>query len=177
MALRPSSDQTATYRVDELRAFIDTPGVEQRYLEHWRSFASSPLGITGFNWAAACFGLNWCFYRKLYGTGVVLLAVEFLFSASAGVVVLVTLGEPVLSQYEFAIGILGMVPARVALGALADSIYFRRACAVIAKANAVECDPERRREAIKDQGGISEVGLGAGIALSIASNFLVRFLL
>lgn len=177
MALRPSSDQTGSYRVDELRAFIDTPSVEKRYLDHWRRFASSPLGITGFNWAAACFGLNWCFYRKLFRTGVVLVAVEFLLSASAGVVVLITLGERLLSQYEFAIGILGMVPARVALGALADSIYFRRACAVVAKANAAEPDPDLRREAIKSRGGVSEIGLGVGIALSVASNFLVRYLL
>ena len=177
MALRPSSDQTASYRIDELRAFIDTPGVEQRYLEYWSRFASSPLGITGFNWAAACFGLNWCFYRKLFGTGVALVAIEFVLSASAAMVVLIALGESVLSHYEFAIGILGMIPARIALGALADTIYFRRACAVVAKANADEPDPDRRREAIKSQGGISEVALGVGIALSIASHVLVRILL
>ena len=64
-------DKTADidHQVSPYEAFAQ----EEYYMKAWQPLLGATNGGRRFNWAAAFFGLIWCFYRKMYGTGLLLI--------------------------------------------------------------------------------------------------------
>lgn len=167
-----SDEQYPLYAESDLRAFIGEgdPDVQHHYIESWKRFSRRPLGIVGFNWAATCFGLNWCFFRKMYLVGAVLVLTEFAAGVMLVIAVLLVSGDQVFERYEVLLTYAGLIPVRFTFGLLADSVYFRRACRAIDRVSGGREDGQTLNE-IERRGGTSGIGLAVGLGISAASVF------
>jgi len=120
------------------------------YLAYWhRQRAGKPNGIAfGWVWGAFLAPTVWCFYRKLWLYGVLLLlvpmAIALLIPALAGK---------------------GSGGFAIAAGGLAKYLYVDQAGKAAAKADLLGLAGDARRDFLKRAGGVSWVGLGLGLAL------------
>jgi hypothetical protein len=158
--------QVAAYEV-----FVDQ---DEYYMKAWLPLLSATNGGRQFNWAAALFGMIWCFYRKMYGTGLLLIVGASVIMLVVSVVVMILLPDIDIEGKAFTLTTTGVVllAIRVPLGFLANRIYFRKATRVIKKARIKDLSMNELLEYLRDRGGTSGIGLGVAIAISVAARFL-----
>lgn len=165
-------------RTAELRAYAGEPrgtwgdgSTKDYYLRKWRRILEGRSSWAGFNWAAGFFGINWCFWRRLYLTGVLLVVAEFAASFFVGVAVVIGMGIRTPSHPALvASGYLSLLAVRIVFGALANRLYLRRATRAVAKARTREPDADARLALLRERGGTSGWGLAVSLAFSVATN-------
>ena len=109
-----SPDDSAGVREEDLRAFVGDEA--DHYLERWQPLLDGGGGFVGFNWPAFFFNWFWFLYRKMYWTGVALIALLIVINGFVGGV-------------QFGLSLL----FSVLLGLLANQLYYRKAKRVITK--------------------------------------------
>ena len=124
--------------VEDERAVYGAFAQEDYYLEAWQPLLSNTKGGLKFNLAAAFFGMNWCFYRKLYGLGLLLLVCVTIIVLIGGVIVLIL--NPGLDAesmaFTWTLTGVALLAVRVPFGFIANRVYLRKATGVVAKAKA-----------------------------------------
>ena len=123
------------------------------------------------------FGSNWCFWRKWFRVGALLLVLEIVLSIGAAIVLVAILGIEDVESPAFA-----LVPfvilfcfIRVPIGFWANRFYLRMAAKEVALARARAGDVDEVASFLARRGGTSSLGLAAGLAISVALRFLDGF--
>lgn len=157
---------------DDRRAVYGAFAQEDFYLEVWQPALSGAKSGYKFNLAAAVFGMTWCFYRKMYGVGLILLTSEFIVGIVIGISIYVVNPEANLESQGFSLAMTGvtLLAIRVPFGFLANRLYFRKATAEIETATSEGQSQEQLLAIVRRRGGTS----GFGIAVAVAINFVVR---
>ena len=162
-------------QTSELLAYTDESGetygdgsLRDYYVPKWRPILEGRSSWAGFNWAAWFCGLIWCFWRRLYFTGLALFVAEFSASFLLVLVVLVGTGtqdpaDPALA----AAGWVGPIAVRFVFGALANRVYFRRTIKAIATIRTLEPDRNSRLALLRKKGGPSGWGLAFGLLFRV----------
>ena len=156
----------------ELKAFSG----DDYYLEKWQGLQLGRSKFAGFNLFAAVFGAYWCFFRKMYGLGCILLLSEFLL-----VVIITILYAVVTGDYTFespstqAAGYVGtLVITRVTLGFWANIAYFKKAVKVISKADSLNVSNDMYLNIIKSAGGINFPAMFVPMVIYAAMRVLMQ---
>lgn len=159
---------------DEIRAFAGEgpAGYERYYLARLGRIRDGKA--PGFNGAAFLFGTNWCFWRKLYLIGSLLLVAEFAASVALGFVLFMVAGPEFVESPAFGpLALLGpSILVRVPFGFVANGHYLRRAAKEAHQARQTGAKPETVLVALEGRGGTS----GFGLALALAISFAIRML-
>lgn len=167
-----TTDKTADidHPVSPYEAFAQ----DEYYMEAWQPFLSATNGGRRFNWAAALLGMYWCFYRKMYGTGLLLLVGTVVIVLAVSVVTMILLPDMDIEGLAFTwiATSITFFAIRVPLGFLANRIYFRKATRVIKKARIKELSLDELLEHLRDRGGTSVIGLIVAIAINLAARLL-----
>lgn len=122
----------------------------------------------GFNWAAALFGSNWCFWRKLYGLAFTILVAELVTTLLLAAIVVEASSEtPDLATVSTA-GWIALLPVRLLLGRYANTLYLSRAIQAVAEARSEIADSARQQEYMAERGGTSWLVLGIALAVQVA---------
>ena len=139
--------------ITELHAFAD----DDYYVDKWIGLQQNKSKFVGFNAFAALFGPVWCFFRKLYVLGVVILFLELLLP-----MVFILSYEfitdsriPNKPAFEMTGYLVTLLLTRLSLGLTANIVYFKKAVKVISKANAINATNEIYLDIIKSSGGIN----------------------
>jgi hypothetical protein len=158
------------HQVSAYEAFVQ----DEYYMKVLQPLLSATNGGRRFNWAAALFGMTWCFYRKMYGTGLLLLVGTSVIAFVFGVVSMILLPDMDVEGQAFTWTFIGVwvLAVRVPFGFLANRIYFRKATRVIKKARIKDLSLDELLGHLRDRGGTSFIGLGVAIAISVASRTL-----
>jgi len=145
---------------EELNAFALGKGytdeaTESYYLPNWTQILQGTSRFSSFNWAAALFGLSWCFWRKLYLAGLFVLAAYLLVSFLLFHLFLAINPEQnprsVLLVTDVAWAALLVV--QVALGVAANRLYLRHAIATINKLRQTVPDRSEFLQRLRKKGG------------------------
>jgi len=174
----PQSPVGAVPSRDELLAFADEraelrfDGTRQDYyVSRWLKVLSSEANGAGFNRAAALLGTVWCFWRKLYALGAIVLIAEILLPVIGTLLLIAVLGiqdsgqAPLRASYW-----LCFVLIRLTLGARANRLYLHRALLTIRSVQHATADPEIRIQKLRSRGGMT----GTGLAVALLLSFLVH---
>ncbi len=166
-------DKTADtdHQVSPYEAFAQ----DEYYTKAWQPLLSATNGGVRFNWAAALLGMTWCFYRKMYATGLLLVVGAGVIMIVFGVVVKILIPEMDIEGQAFTSTaiLVWWFAIRVPFGFLANRIYFRKATRVIKKARIKDLSPDELSGHLRDRGGISVIGLGVAIAIGAAVRLLI----
>jgi hypothetical protein len=156
----------------ELKAFSD----DDYYLEKWRGLQQDRSKFAGFNLFAALFGPVWCFYRKMYVLGSVILLAELLLPIIIGIsYTVITHGHIINTPPAQMAGYFGTwIITRVGLGFLANIAYFRKAVKVIARANSLNVPNDIYLNIIRSAGGINFPAIFIPIAIYMAIRILTQ---
>lgn len=156
----------------ELRAFSD----DDYYLEKWQGLQEGRSKFAGFNLYAVVFGTGWCFYRKMYLLGSVLLLAEYLLPVVVGVLYAVVTGDHISHSPSTRVaGVIGsLLVIRVGLGFFANIAYFKKAVKVVAKSDALNVSNDIYLSTIKSAGGISFPAILIPIAIYLAMRILTQ---
>ena len=156
------------------------------YWIRWQPSIEGTQGSLGFNLCALLFGICWCFYRKLYVVGLILIAVESVvvlsLSVSLGIFLVligvVTAEAPLGTSHTtlsgVLVGVVAFLLVYLPFGLFANRLLFNRARKEIGKIDASGISGEARNAIIKARGGVSIPGLILGIILSMAVNFAMK---
>jgi hypothetical protein len=137
------------------------------YVPRWVEALASQAPHAGFNWAAALFGSNWCFWRKLYGLALMILVAELL--TSVLLVLIFVQGsalDPELATVN-AVSWAALVPVRALLGRYANTLYLSKAIQTVGLARLAHHDALEQRQAIAQRGGTSWLVLGVALAVQL----------
>jgi hypothetical protein len=147
---------------------------EPYYMRKWRTLLDTGEGELSFNWSAGCFGLTWCFYRKMYVAGLALLGLTFLAAITLGVILALAGDAKDLSDKATAqvLEIATVVTVRIPFGFVANKLYFRKAMRVIGKFRVTGVDGEELLARLRKAGGTS----GGGLAIALVLNTAIRLL-
>ena len=138
------------------------------YVPRWAEALSNDASHAGFNWAAALFGSNWCFWRKLYGLALTILAAEMVTTLLLALIVVQGLGlEPELGTLN-AVGWAALIPIRALLGYHANTLYLSKAIRTVAAARGQHADATLQRQLVAERGGTSWLVLGIVLAVQLA---------
>jgi hypothetical protein len=139
------------------------------YMTKWIPLLEGRSSWAGYNWAACVFGTNWCFWRRLYVFGVLIAVAEVSagFLVALAIVVATRTQDPPDPRLTLS-GWAGLVVVRLAFGALANRIYFRRATKAIKRARTQALDAESHLSFLRRRGGTSGWGLAIAVLLSLA---------
>ncbi len=143
------------------------------YPATWRGGSPKRLPRPSFNLFACVFGGTWCFFRKLYGLGLVIILLE---AALAWGLVVARRHDMLSGIYPLALVYFAclLIAIRLPLGFAANSLYFRKARDTIAQLRAGISDEQALQAALRKRGGISVGGAIAGIVLHLALDALSR---
>ncbi len=140
------------------------------YLNAWRSLIDGKGGMAGFNLCAAVFGMPWCFFRRMYATGIVVLAAEalimFLLALLLGPTQHAAAPSAVALMWGYMLMVIVLV--RIPIGMLANILYYRKATGAVRKFDASGLAREQLLQQLKNRGGISMVGGLLGVAITFA---------
>ena len=131
------------------------------YVQRWEPLMRRTPGSVGFNVWAFFFSTEWCFLRKLYVAGLIMLAADLLFPiAFAFNVGLALVVFNVPDQYEpkgvtlsVLLAVATYVMVHIPFGLYANRLLFNRARAEIKRVDALELSDADRDIAIRKRGG------------------------
>jgi len=152
----------------ELRAFVGRAA--RYYLVKWRTLRDGGGQTADFNWAAFLFPVYWLLFRKMYAEAAVFLALCFGLSITASVLLVESSG------YAQAVALMAYLlsnASALALGAVANSLYYRKARRTIAQVRANEHDPNRSCELIGRWGGSNVIAAAIPIVFAVCVNFVL----
>ena len=167
----------------ELLAYADESGEAwddgsplDYYLRKWRPILEGRSSWAGFNWASFCFGLHWCFWRKLYFVGFIVLAAEFFAGLLFALPIIVGTGttDPT-NPALIASGYLALLPTRLLLGIFSNRLYLRRANYAIQSARARESDLKTRVALLRRNGGTNSWAPAISLLLRFIINTWALF--
>lgn len=143
------------------------------YPAAWRGGSPKRLPRPSFNLFACVFGGTWCFFRKLYGLGLVVILLE---AALAWGLVAARRHGMLSDTYPLALVYFAclLIAIRLPLSFAANTLYFRQARDAIAQLRARFSDEQTLLAALRKRGGISVGGAIAGIVLHFALDALSR---
>lgn len=125
------------------------------YVPLWVAALSTGAPTAGINWAAALFGANWCFWRKLYGLAVVILVAELVTSLLLTMIFVRGFGlEPDLATVN-SIALLALLPVRALLARYANTLYLSKAIQSVAQARLQHATLEEQHALLLERGGTS----------------------
>ncbi len=165
-----------------LAATYDAYAQDPYYLNAWGPKLGTSTTGRRFNWPAAIFGMTWCFYRKMYGVGLLLVVAFFALTFVLGLLMGFALAVFVPSldggthELSILLSVATLLIVRVSFGFLANSIYFRKASRAIQDAAADGVTAEELPNHLAQAGGTSDIGLILGLASGLALNLLARLL-
>lgn len=135
----------------------------------WRKLIRGESADTSFNLWAFLLGMIWCFHRKLYLLGIMVLIAEVAVSVLTGVVAVLLVGSDAeLNSLRLWNILTTFLCIRTPLGIFANRRYFGKATSTIVSAvNGGGTDGEIR-QFIGASGGTSAAGTIVAIAISIA---------
>ena len=156
----------------ELKAFSG----DDYYLEKWQGLQQGRSKFAGFNLFAAVFGAYWCFFRKMYGLGCVLLLSEFLLAVIIGISYAVVTGDHTFksSSTQAAEYVGTLIITRVGLGFWANIAYFKKAVKVISKADSLNVSNDMYLNIIKSAGGINFPAMFVPMVIYVAMRVLMQ---
>ncbi len=161
---------------EELNAFAVGKGYtdeakENYYLSHWTHILDGASRFSSFNWAAALFGLSWCFWRKLYLVGAAVLAaylfVSFFLAHLFRAINPAQDPRAVLLVTDVAWA--GLLVVQIALGVAANGLYLRRGLATINKLRETVPDRSAYLERLRKKGGTSFLAFLVGVMILAAA--------
>ncbi len=157
---------------EELNAFALGKGytdqaTENYYPPHWTQILEGASRFSSFNWAAALFGLSWCFWRKLYPAGLIVLAAYLLVSFLLSHLFLAVnpAQDPRSVLLVTDVAWAALLPVQVVLGLFANRLYFRHALATIKKVRETVPDRSAYLERLRKKGGTSFLMFLIGVML------------
>lgn len=141
------------------------------YLDVWQPQLKGADAERTFNWAAMIFGMTWCFYRKMYGVGLLMLPAAFLAALGAALIAMLVIPgfDPRQRSGIIAVTIVAMAAIRIPLAMLANQLYYRKATKQIEQLAAPGLRNGPWLEHLRTRGGTSIVG----VVLAVAINLLV----
>ena len=171
-SLRPplSTQDLRSFAGEPARVGLLRPAAEY-YVPRWSAALSHGAPHAGFNWAAAFFGSNWCFWRKLYGLGLVILAAELVTSVLLALILVEATGTTPEPGALGATGWAALLPVRALLGRYANTLYLSRAIESVAAAREEHATPEEQQALIANLGGTSWLVLGIALGLQLLLTF------
>ena len=167
------SDVPTCLSRDEIHAFAGEGwgGYERYYVGRLERLAEG--GAAGFNGAAFLFGTNWCFWRKLYRVGLLLLLVELVVGLAVAVALVTIMGDEVIESSAVTLWtFVVFLAVRVPFGFIANDQYLKRAASAAEQARVESADSEAVLQTLARRGGTSLLGLAMGLALSVAVRVL-----
>jgi len=161
--------------MQDLRSFAGEPayagplrGAVDYYVPRWVEALSNGDSLADFNWAAALFGSNWCFWRKLYGLAFTILIAELVTSLLLALILLQGLEiEPEPGALNL-IGWAALIPVRGMLGRHANTLYLSKAIQAVADARLQHADANQQQQLVVARGGTSWLVLGIVLAAQLA---------
>jgi hypothetical protein len=168
----PQSPVTA----EELNAFALGKGytdqaTENYYPPNWAQILDGTSRYSSFNWAAALLGLSWCFWRKLYWTGLFVLAAYLLVSFLLSHLFLAVNKEQdprsllLVTDVPWA----ALLVVQGALGVFANRLYLRQALATINKVREEGPDRSDYLQRLRKKGGTHFLSFLIGVILLAAA--------
>ena len=160
----------------ELAAFAHEPRggppAERYYTKRWARALRRGARIAGFNWAAFLFDWQWCFWRKLYLLGILVLSAQF---------VAPLLGELLIhgtGDLDFTlVGVfVSLFLVQLPFGLFANRLYLRQAMWKIDKARIDHPELPERIEFLRAKGGTSWLALVIALTLKLFIWFFPLFL-
>ena len=156
-------------RYNELEAFVKgskSLGDAESYLIKWQGLNKNTSSWAGFNFPSFFFGFIWCFYRKMYITGIVVILLE-LFCGFLTELTFLLLNSDSISSPAILFYTIPFLFVRLPLGFLANKLYFNYAKKTISRIKQTE--PENTiLDKIREKGGPSILGLILGFVINIA---------
>lgn len=150
------------------------------YLDAWEGLLNGNSKRSGFNWYAACFGMAWCFFRKMYLVGAVVLMLTLFVASVFGILYLLYFGEggpsdqdaPSDLQLNVLFFFVLFPTVRVPLGFLANKLYFNKGTGAIEKIVESGLNGNEAIKRIRSMGGTSQLGLAVAILISFTMRYL-----
>ena len=162
---------------EELLVFLHENERADGYLLKWEPTLRGEEWRAGFNWAAFAFGPYWCFWRRQYLLGAIVLALTVIEAP----ILVVALPLSVLGVMDpdflftgsnaVVTSLFGFACLRVPLGAVANRLYLGDALETIRRARRTSGHSALRQ--IHSEGGTSGRALAATIVLSLLLRTLV----
>lgn len=157
---------------EELNAFAVGKGYtdeakESYYLSHWTHILDGASRFSSFNWAAALFGLSWCFWRKLYLVGIAVLAAYLLVSFFLAHLfrAINPAQDPRAVLLVTDVAWAGLLVVQIALGMAANGLYLRRGLATINTLRETVPDRSEYLARLRKKGGTSFLMFLIGVML------------
>lgn len=144
---------------------------ENYYLSHWTHILDGASRFSSFNWAAALFGLSWCFWRKLYFVGIAVLAAYLLVSFFLAHLfrAINPAQDPRAVLLVTDVAWAGLLVVQIGLGMAANGLYLRRGLATINTLRETVPDRSEYLERLRKKGGTSFLAFLLGVMILAAA--------
>lgn len=142
---------------------------DDKYPERWRRLHEGTSAYAGFNPWACIYGIQWFFFRKLYGAGVFSFVVEIFAPVSFYFLV-----SPLLPSASISWGVIIVyaIITRILIGLWANVALYKRALRVIREVDELNLDNDLHLRLIAARGGVSFGGLFLAYLLPVSLKLL-----